>query len=234
MSAKAVFVPSYVFETPNNDPRTQYVAHLDEALPFIPNYAYRRVCRYRTTLTHASSGRSEAVAHWAYPEHEFVLPLNGRKQSELEHILRYFHAAAGRAATFNFVDFYEDRTCSLGADPAFDDVVIGTAEQDQIDFQLFKTYVTGAVTKSRKITRPFADTVRVGVNGTQLSPGAFLVGQLGAITLSTPLDAGDVVTAGFRFAVPVRFASDEIEQVIHNHRAGFIGDATVTLMENRE
>jgi uncharacterized protein (TIGR02217 family) len=203
-------------------------------LPFVPNYAYQRIPRYRTTLVQASSGRTEALAHWAYPLHEFVLPLNGRKQNELEHILRYFHAAAGRAATFNFVDFYEDRSCSLGQEPAFDDVVIGTATDGQISFQLHKTYITGSVIRSRKITRPIDDSVLIGVDGVAQSPSAFSVGDGGVVTFSNELDAGQVVTAGFRFAVPVRFGSDEIEQTIHNYVAGFVGDATVTLMEDRE
>jgi len=234
VSRYPLFVPSYSKYAPTNDPRSIEVGHLNEAIPFIPNYAYRRISRYRTTVVQSASGRTETNAHWAAPLHEFALPLNGRKQSELEYILRFFHAAIGRACTFNFVDFYEDRSCSLGDAPSHSDCVIATAEDGQTDFQLYKTYVVGDLTRSRKITRPITDTVSVAVDGVLLSPSMYSVQDGGILSFFDPLAEGQVLTAGFRFAVPVRFGSDDIEQTIHNFRAGFIGDATVTLMEERE
>lgn len=211
------------------------MTHLTEALPFIPNYAYSRRAIYLTTLVQAASGKTEAAQRWQYPLHEFSLPLNGRKQSELEQILRYFHAAAGRANTFDFLDFSEDRTCSLGTDPANDDVELGTAEASQTDFQLIKTYVTGGVTRSRKLTRPIAASWLIAVDGTPKTITTdYTIESGGILRFNSGLTGGEVVTGGGRFYVPVRFASDDIEQIVHNYRLGFVADSTVVLMEDRQ
>lgn len=211
------------------------MTHLTQALPFIPNYGYSRLARYRSTVIEASSGRTYANQSWEYPLHIFGLPLRGRKQAELEQILSYFHAAAGRANTFDFLDFAEDRTCSLGTDPANDDVTLGTATASQTDFQLIKTYTTGSVTRTRKITRPIDASWLIAVDGTPKTITTdYTIEAGGILRFNSGLTGGEVVTGGGRFYVPVRFGSDEIDVLIQNFRAGFIGDAIVDLYEVRE
>lgn len=211
------------------------MTHLTQALPFIPNYGYSRLARYRSTVIESASGRTEANQSWEYPLHTFGLPLQGRKQAELEQILAYFHAAAGRANTFDFLDFAEDRTCSLGSSPASSDATLGVATAAQTDFQLIKTYTTGSVTRSRKITRPVSASILIEVDGAPKTVTTdYTIETGGIIRFNAGMSGGEVVKAGFRFYVPVRFASDDIDILVHNFRSGFVGDSVVDLVEVRE
>lgn len=211
------------------------MSHLTTAVPFVASYGYSRRLMYRTTVVQAASGRTERNSHWAYPLHVFGLPLQNRTQPELEAISEYFHAAGGSGNTFDFLDLSEDRTCALDGSPADDDVTLGTAVAAQTDFQLIKTYSIGGRTQSRKITRPIAASVLVAVDGApQTITTHYTIETGGIIRFVSGMSGGEVVTAGFRFYVPVAFASDDVDITIHNYGGGFIGDAVVDLVEVRE
>ena len=59
---------------------------------------------------------------------------------------------------------------------------------------------------ARRITRPVAGSVSVAVGG--VATAAFAVEPGGLVVLDAAPAAGAVVTAGFAFDVPVRFAED--------------------------
>ena len=211
------------------------MAHLTEQAPFIAHYGYTRRPLYRTTVATAASGNTERNSHWEYPMHVFGLPLTNRRQPELEQIVNYFHAAAGRGNTFDFFDRFEDRSCALDDDPAQDDTTLGTAVAAQTDFQLIKTYTAGARTQSRKITRPVESSVLIEVDGVlQTVTSDYTVEAGGIIRFTSGLTGGEVIKAGFRFHVPVAFVSDEADMTIHNYSAGFVADSVVELIEVRE
>lgn len=211
------------------------MAHLSETAPFIANYGYSRRPLYRTTVARAASGRTERNSHWEYPLHVFSLPLRNRRQDELETILNYFHAAGGAGNTFSFFDRSEDRSCALSADPASDDITLGTATAAQTDFQLIKTYTAGGRTQSRKITRPVAASLLVEVDSVlQTVTTDYTLEDGGIVRFTAGLTGGEIVKAGFRFLVPVAFASDEVDITIHDYSASFVGDGVIDLVEVRE
>ena len=93
-------------------------------------------------------------------------------------------------------------------------------------FALVKHY--GGVV--RRITRPVAGSVRVALDGEETV--AFAIGAGGVVVLDQPPGAGVVVTAGFRFGVPVHFAEDSLEV---NRATFMVGAApSVPLVEVRE
>lgn len=212
------------------------MTHLTAEVPFVASYGYSRRLMYRTTVVQAASGRTERNSHWSYPLHVFGLPLQNRTQEQLEQIAQYFHAAGGAGNTFSFLDRFEDRSCAQADDPDDEDVTLGTATAAQTDFQLIKTYTYGGRTQTRKITRPVAASVVVAVDGSaQTVTTDYTIEDGGIIRFTSGLTGGEVVTAGFRFLVPVAFVSDEVDIMVHNHDGtGYIGDATVDLVEVRE
>lgn len=211
------------------------MTHLTTAVPFVASYGYSRRMMYRTTVVQSMNGRTERNSHWSYPLHVFGLPLQNRSQAQLDQIVQYFHAAGGAGHTFDFLDLSEDRTCALDTDPDDEDVTLGTATASQTDFQLIKTYTTGGRTQSRKITRPIAASVLIAVDGApQTITTHYTIETGGIIRFVSGMTGGEVVTAGFRFYVPVAFASDDVDITIHNYGGGFIGDAVVDLVEVRE
>ena len=82
----------------------------------------------------------------------------------------------------------------------------------------------------RRITRPVAGSVKVALDGVPVS--AFTVVADGFVALDVAPGAGVVVTAGFAFDVPVRFAEDRLAV----NRATFLAGAaaSVPLVEVRE
>ena len=83
-------------------------------------------------------------------------------------------------------------------------------------FALIKTYGSGEAAQFRRITHPVAGSVLVAVNGTPATAWSLIDG--GIVRFNAAPAAGAVVTAGFTFHVPVRFASDvlEVSGVTHN------------------
>ena len=104
--------------------------------------------------------------------------------------------------------------------------MIGEGDGAAQAFALVQRYGESA----RRITRPVAGPVRVAVDGVETA--AFSMGPGGMVTLDTPPEAGAVVTAGYRFDVPVRFAEDRLTV----SRTTFLAGAapSVPLIELRE
>jgi uncharacterized protein (TIGR02217 family) len=81
----------------------------------------------------------------------------------------------------------------------------------------------------RRITRPEAGSVAVAVDGVA---AGFAIEAGGWVTLDIAPAAGRVVTASFRFDVPVRFAEDRLSVQRQTFGAG--AAASVPLVELRE
>lgn len=212
------------------------MAHLTALFPSDLSYNCRKRLLYRTTVIAAASGVTERNQHWEYPLHVFSIPLANRLQTELDTLVTYWHAAAGRANTFNFLDPFEDRSCDMDSEPARTDQILSTsATASQTDFQLIKEYTTGGVTRTRKITRPIANSTLVDVDGSPQTEGVdYDVDPLGIISFGTPMTGGEVVKAGYKFYVPVAFEDDELDILIHNFSGEYVGDISTELMEIRE
>jgi uncharacterized protein (TIGR02217 family) len=112
--------------------------------------------------------------------------------------------------------------------PTPGDQVIGTGDSDTDRFALVKRY---GESEARRITRPVSGSVRIAVNGSELTSGWTLQDK-GLIQFTVPPAAGAAITAGFLFDVAVRFEQDRLEV----NRATFLaGEApSVPLVEVRE
>ena len=105
---------------------------------------------------------------------------------------------------------------------------LGLGDGVRTMFPLLKTYgVDGQV---RRITRPVAASVLVAVNGVTATGWALAAG--GVISFATAPPTGAVVTAGYRFDVPVRFANDQMDMARATFGAGDMPH--IPLIEIRE
>ena len=93
-----------------------------------------------------------------------------------------------------------------------------------------KIYGDGTATQRRAITRPDAASVIVAVNGQ--AAANWIVANGGKIIFETAPPAGAIITAGFRFDVPVRFTDDRIEVNRFTFEAGEM--PSVSLIEIKE
>ena len=109
--------------------------------------------------------------------------------------------------------------------------MIGAGDGVTTSFALRKAYGASGDAQVRVITRPVEGSIRVAVNGVERSDGWQHLG-LGEIAFDDPPGDEAVVTAGFLFDVPVRFAEDRLEIDRETFAAGIV--PSVPLVEIRE
>ena len=182
---------------------------------------------FSTNVVTSVSGHEYRNANWSEARLRFDAGPGIRGEAELAELIDFFRARRGRAVGFRFRDPFDHSSAALGGVAAPVDQALGVGDGARTRFALRKTY--GGV--ERRISRPVAGSVRVAVAGVERVSGWSLVAG-GSVLFTTAPANGAVVSAGFRFDVPVRFAEDRIDI----NRVSFAaGEApSVPLVEIRE
>jgi uncharacterized protein (TIGR02217 family) len=180
---------------------------------------------FSTAVVATAAGAERRNADWADARLRFDVGPGVRSEADIATLIGFFRARMGQARGFRLRDPFDERS-GAGA-PAAGDQSLGVGDGARTGFGLRKLY--GA--QERRITRPVAGTVRVAVGGVERAAG-WTLEPGGVVRFDVAPAAGAAVTAGFRFDVPVRFASDRLEV----SRSSFLaGDApSVELVEVRE
>jgi uncharacterized protein (TIGR02217 family) len=175
------------------------------------SYQSRGGPRYSTAIVSVRSGVESRNQNWTYPLHIYDAAKDNRSIDEMEILLDYFHVCAGMYYGFRFKDWadYKSASSTIGSTIMDVDQVLGTGDGVTTAFQLRKGYTTGSFTRYRKISKPVAGTVIVALDAVPQSTGWTVDNTTGIITFATAPANNALVTAGFEFDVPVRFASDE-------------------------
>nr|WP_294849833.1 DUF2460 domain-containing protein [uncultured Sphingomonas sp.] len=183
---------------------------------------------FSTNVVTSASGHEYRNANWQQAKLRFDAGPGVRGEAELGELLSFFRARRGSAVAFRFRDPFDFSSTVITGSPGADDVEIGVGDGSETRFALAKAYGPG---ERRRITRPVAGSVRVAVDGVEVSSG-WTLEPLGVVSFDAPPGAGVVVTAGYLFDVPVRFGEDRLEI----NRASFLaGEApSVPLVEVRE
>lgn len=180
--------------------------------------------RYSTDIITTDGGFEFRNSRWAYPLFSFEIDLEPGAPAfdeDLQACIDLFHAAGGTADTFRFRHWRDYQALH---DP------IASGDGSTTQFQLYRIYARGAVTRRRKITRPIDGTVEIQVDG--VVAASTVDAATGIVTLSSAPANGALITASFEFDVPVRFADDTLEIASLSDDLDQIG--TITLQEVRE
>jgi len=159
--------------------------------------------RYSTDIVTTDGGYEIRNSRWAYPLFQFEFNLSpGYREDDaaLEAFIDLFHAAGGSFATFRF-HYWRDLPV-VGQQ-------LGIGDGSTSQFQLFRSYTRGGITRDRKITRPVEGSVTVYANGIPIAVGINY--ETGIVTISPAPPLTVVITADFEHDLPVRFADDELE-----------------------
>lgn len=183
---------------------------------------------FSTNIVTSASGFETRNVNWSQARLRFDAGPGLRGDAELETLLAFFRARRGPAVAFRFRDPYDHSSSGMTGAPAATDQVIGTGDGLTDRFELVKTYGAG---ERRRISRPVPGSIKVAVNGTELSSG-WTVEEKGVVQFNQAPAAGAAVTAGFLFDTPVRFAEDRVEINRATFRAGEA--PSVPLIEVRE
>lgn len=179
-----------------------------------------------TAIAAGAGGAEQRNSEWAEARLKFDAGPGVRSEADLAALIAFFRARRGAAKAFRFRDPFDDSSNGMTGEVGPLDQALGTGDGVRVSFPLVKDY-DGA---PRRITRPVPGSVRVAVAGAEMT--AFTLDPLGVLVLDQVPPEGAVVTAGYRFDVPVRFGEDRLEV----SRATFLaGEAmSVALIEVRE
>jgi uncharacterized protein (TIGR02217 family) len=172
---------------------------------------------FSTLILAGAGGAEQRQANWAEARTRYDVGPGVRSEADIALLLDFFRARMGAARAFRFRDPF---------DHAAADVVLGTGDGVTKRWPLVKRY--GAA--ERRIRRPVVGSVSVKVGG--VATGAWTLEPGGFVALDTPPPVSAVVTASFRFDVPVRFAEDRLTVATGPHAAGEA--VSVPLVEVRE
>lgn len=188
---------------------------------------------FSTQVVESVSGHERRNSDWADARLRFDAGPGVRSEADVAGLIHFFRARRGSARGFRFTDPLDNHSAAFGATPGPLDQRLGLGDGATSLFALTKYYgdEAGEDAQARRITRPVAGTIRVAVNGVEAASGWHHVG-LGMISFDVAPAAGAVLTAGFRFDVPVRFSEDRLDINRATFAAGEI--PSVPLVEIRE
>lgn len=182
----------------------------------------------RTEIVTLASGHERRSTPWAHGRRRYLIGAGLRSLEDAAALTAFFEARRGRLHGFRFLDPTDHRSGLPGAEPAPLDQLLGHGDGAQTQFQLIKAYGEAV----RPIAKPEAGSVRLAVDGIELSAETFAVDETtGQVSLNAPPTAGAAVSAGFRFDTPVRFDSDRLDFTLETFAAGRL--AAVPLIELR-
>jgi uncharacterized protein (TIGR02217 family) len=186
---------------------------------------------FSTQIVESPAGHERRSSDWADARLSYDAGPGVRSEADIATLIAFFRARRGAARGFRFSDPYDDRSGAPGVAPGPLDQRLGIGDGVAVEFPLMRYYGAGAEAQARTITRPVAGSIRVAADGVEMVGGWSHAG-MGVIAFDDAPGDGVVLTAGYRFDVPVRFAEDRLEI----NRATFAaGEAvSVLLVEIRE
>jgi uncharacterized protein (TIGR02217 family) len=212
---------------------------VDVAMPAqVPGYPCNSEPRFSTTIVTVDSGAEQVNRNWLHPLWRYTLPEAVRDWTVVEALKKHWLVMGGPERTWPFRDPLDFASVDLPMVPmqtapavSMTDQLIGTGDGAKTAFPLIKNYALyGASDYARPITLPVAGSVRVSVNGADVSvSNPWTVSRPGGVvTFTTPPGPGAAVRAGYLFDVEVRFESDEsFAAVVRAYNAGGFADLTL-------
>ncbi|MCV6576265.1 MAG: DUF2460 domain-containing protein [Cohaesibacter sp.] len=193
-------------------------AFLDIVFPLKIGFGATGGPERRTQVVEAGSGREERNQQWANSRRSWDVGTGVRDIEEAEEVTVFFEDVRGRLTGFLFCDPLDSKSCKILGSPSALDQEIGTGNGSLTVFQLTKSYGNHAPYR-RPIRKPKSDTVKIAVDGVELTQMAFSVDHSsGLVTLTSAPASGVRVTAGFEFYIPVRFDTDKLPFIWENHK----------------
>jgi uncharacterized protein (TIGR02217 family) len=175
----------------------------------------------RVDIVALGSGGETRNTPWAHGRRRYDVGGAVRTLDELHTLIAFFEARRGRLHGFRFRDPFDNKSCPPSNAVAASDQPLGVGDGAQTVFGLKKTYGTGDSAYARSIAKPVAGSVRVAVNGAELTGAQFSVSSItGIVTLALAPAIGATISAGFAFDTPVRFDIERLELALDGFGAG--------------
>ena len=178
----------------------------------------------KTQIVTLASGFEERNTPWQDSRRRYDAGYGLRSLDDLHRVVEFFEGRRGRLHGFRLRDPVDWKSCAPLQKPAAQDQELGEGDGVKNTFALKKTYDKDTSAYTRPIRKPVAGTVLVAVAGTaKVVDVDFEVDSAtGVITFKEGFvpQAGQKVTAGFTFDVPVRFDTDTLDINLAVFKAG--------------
>lgn len=180
----------------------------------------------KTEIVVLGSGREERNARWANSRRRYDAGYGVKTFEALSSVIAFFEERRGMLYGFRWRDRLDSSSAPAGAVVTPLDQQIGIGDGATLSFQLIKTYGGAYAPYQRPIAKPVAGSVRVAVNGIEVTSGTAFVcnpttGKVVFLPGHVPA-AGAAISAGYQFDVPVRFDTDYLEVDLSAFAAGAI------------
>jgi len=174
--------------------------------------------RWNVEIVTTGTGLEKRNTPWANGRRSFRVPIPPKGHEDRETLIEFWLARRGQLFGFRFRDLSDYSSAANNGTPTnLDQTLVADAVSGSPstgEYQLIKTYDSaGPLPYARNITKPRSGTLLIAKDGVlQADPGDYTVDLLtGIITfVAIPLSS-EVITAGFLYDVPVRFAEDVLE-----------------------
>jgi uncharacterized protein (TIGR02217 family) len=183
----------------------------------------------RTEVVALSNGYEERNTPWAQSRRRYDAGVSLRSLDDIAVLIAFFEARRGQLYGFRWKDWSDFKSCAPSGTPGFRDQEIAVADGVQRVFGLSKSYRSGGHVYVRPVAKPVEGSVLVGITGDEQVLGVDFELDMttGEVSFAEPPDAGEVITAGFEFDVPVRFDTDMIQTSVASFHAGEVPEVPV-------
>lgn len=183
--------------------------------------------RRKTIIAVSGSGYEHRNSQWADSKRDYNAGYGVKDLNDIHTVVAFFEERRGQLHGFRWKDKFDFKSCPPNQVTAFSDQPIGTGNGVTTTFQLSKTYGSVYAPYTRRVTKPVAGTVKIGVNGVNVPSGWTVNTATGIITFAVAPTNGHTITAGFEFDVPVRFNTDYLEIDLSAFDAGNVPDIPI-------
>lgn len=157
---------------------------------------------YSTDVTETFGGWEQRNINWSQARGQWNVTHGVKTQAQMTTLIAFFRARRGKAIGFRFKDWTDYQASNQ---------IIGTGTGSKTQFQLVKSYTSGAVTVDRVIKKPVSNSVQIYKDGVLQASGVSVDSATGIVTFTSAPANGVVVTANFQFDVPARFDTDQMD-----------------------
>lgn len=174
----------------------------------------------RTEIVSLTNGFEERNSPWEHSRRRYDAGIGLRSLGDLQAVVAFFEARRGQLHGFRWKDWTDWTSRLLGGAPRATDQIVGQGDSVARVFQLVKAYDDLAGSYTRPIRKPVEGSVRLAIDGAEVSAGWNVDHATGEITFETPPSSGATISAGFEFDVPVRFDTDRLSVSLSSFNAG--------------
>ena len=171
--------------------------------------------RFKTTIIKKGDKQEQRNVDWWLPLGRWQLGERTLLESDVQGInevieLRDFHAnRKGSKQGFRFKDWSDYKATNQH---------LGTADGQQDQWQLKKTYFAGEYQTHRPITKPVSGTVKIYLDDIEAVGGWSVDYSTGVLSFDTPPPELTEISCAFEFDVPVWFETDEFSYTLQGYQ----------------